>query len=110
MLWNGVIDFFYANYLSITIAVLIQFRDPRFTSEYVWKEQMNSYINLIYAIELFAFPVIVTVLYAIKLGRVDPPPDLDEKAPIEEIHVTYGHSNFDVIRKMYTVSKHEHFM
>lgn len=108
LLWNGVIDFLYANYFIITIAVLIQFKDPRFTSEYHWTEKMNCYINIIFAVGLLAYPIGLTILFAVKLKRVEPYPELDSTLPVEDIKAIYGHTNAELICfKMYTTSKHE---
>lgn len=71
-LWNGLISFYFDNYLVLSVVSFIGCQDLRFGSEYTYTEKFCSFLAVSGIGLSIVFPISIFILYRIKLRTLDP--------------------------------------
>ena len=111
MIWNGFIQFFQDECLVFCVIALIQVFELRLKPDFNSIEKYCSILGLVILIAISVLPLVLLVLYIMKIRSSKPLPDLDDHMTVEEIKYVYGNLKLEEIqRNSYTVSKHAKFM
>jgi hypothetical protein len=73
---------------------LIQIIDIRLGAQYSVTERFCSIFAIIILTITFVLPVAVSIVYAVKIGKSTPLPDLNDEISIEELKYIYGTIDF----------------
>ena len=111
MFFNGIIKFYQNNCLVLVVISLIQITDIRISSQqFSIAERFCSILAIIVLILSFLLPVVVLIVYVVKIGKSNPLPDLNDYLQVEELKYIYGTIDFNKVQKAYTKYKHTRFM
>jgi hypothetical protein len=110
---NNFIQFFDSNYMVLSLMAMINLKDLRITSEYLFVERLNSAFALTWLILQLAYPVFFCLLYCCKVKRAVPLPNFCELegAAAKKLKRIYGSESTEWIKNYaYTKDRHRALM